>query len=112
MLGLRHGHPLEDQAMRYIVAVVGLALCAGVSAQGVKLDTDSAVTVRQSIESRSSSNGSSSSSSITSSVNADTGVSTSSIIGMTGSMCSTVVEGKRCEVTCQAPQVAQCGKGA
>jgi hypothetical protein len=31
---------------------------------------------------------------------------------MTGSMCNTVVEGKRCEVTCQAPQVAQCGKGA
>lgn len=98
--------------MRNLVAVLGLALCTSVSAQSVILDTDSPVTVRQSITSNSSSSSisSSNSSSVTNSVNADTGVSTSSIVGTTGSMCSTVVEGKRCEVTCQAPQVAQCGK--
>ena len=96
--------------MRDIVAVVGLALCTSVAAQSVILDTDSPVTVRQSIESQSSSNTSSSSSSVTSSVNADTGVSTSSIAGRTGSMCHAVIDGKRCEVACQVPQVAQCGK--
>jgi hypothetical protein len=48
---------------------------------------------------------------VTNSVNANTGAVTSSIIGRTGSMCSAVVEGTRCEISCQAPQVAQCGKG-
>ena len=32
-----------------------------------------------------------------------------SISGRTGSMCSTVYAGQRCEISCQAPQVAQCG---
>ncbi len=50
-------------------------------------------------------------SSVTSSVTTDgTGAATSSIVGRTGSMCSAVYEGQRCEVSCQAPQVAHCGK--
>ena len=32
-----------------------------------------------------------------------------SISGRTGSMCNTVYQGVRCEISCQAPQVAQCG---
>ena len=35
-----------------------------------------------------------------------------SISGRTGSMCSTVYQGLRCEISCQAPQVAQCGTPA
>ena len=35
---------------------------------------------------------------------------TSSMVGRTGSMCSAAYEGQRCEISCQAPQVAQCGK--
>jgi hypothetical protein len=50
-------------------------------------------------------------SSVTSSVTTDqTGVSTSQIVGRTGSMCSATHDGQRCEISCQAPQVAQCGK--
>ena len=100
--------------MKYLATVLGLALCTSVSAQSVILAPESPVTVRQSIESSSSTSSSSisSSSGVSSSVNADTGVNTSSIVGRTGSMCSTVVEGKRCEVTCQAPLLAQCGKSA
>lgn len=90
--------------MRHLMTVVALGLCTSVSAQSVVLDTGNPVTITNSIESRSSS-------SVASSVNADTGVSTSSIVGRTGSMCSAVVEGTRCEISCQAPQVAQCGKG-
>jgi hypothetical protein len=89
--------------MRYLVTVVALGLCTSVSAQSVVLDTDSSVTTRSTIESNTSS--------VTSSVDANTGVVTNSIIGRTGSMCSAVVEGMRCEISCRAPQVAQCGKG-
>jgi hypothetical protein len=32
-------------------------------------------------------------------------------MGSTGSMCSAVNESKRCEISCQAPQVAQCARG-
>ena len=39
-----------------------------------------------------------------------TSTQTNSIVGRTGSMCSAVVEGKRCDIQCRAPQVAQCGK--
>lgn len=39
-----------------------------------------------------------------------TGTTTNSIVGRTGSMCSSVYEGRRCEISCQAPQVAQCGE--
>src|SRR5687768_8853686 len=99
--------------MRYLATVAAFALCTGVSAQSVVLEPGSPVTVTNSISSNSSSSSitSNDSSSVTNSVNADTGVSTSSIVGRTGSMCSAVVEGRRCEITCQAPQVAQCGKG-
>ena len=52
-------------------------------------------------------------SSVTSSVITDgTGTITNSMVGGTGSMCSTVYDGQRCEISCQAPQVAQCGKAA
>ncbi len=90
--------------MRYLVTFVALGLCTSVSAQSVVLDTDSSVSTRTTIES-------SNASSVTNSVNGDTGAITSSIIGRTGSMCSAVVAGKRCKVACQAPQLAQCGKG-
>ena len=93
--------------MRHLVTVAALALCTSAWAQSVVLDTDSPVTSSTRIES----NSSSSSSSVSSSTNSDTGVSTNSIVGRTGSMCSTVVAGKRCEIACQAPQMAQCGKG-
>ncbi len=90
--------------MRYLLTVVALGLCTSVSAQSVVLDTDSSVSTRTTIESNNSS-------SVTSSVDAGgTGAITNSIVGRTGSMCSAVVEGKRCEVSCQTPQVAQCGK--
>jgi hypothetical protein len=49
---------------------------------------------------------------VTSSTTIDgTGTTTSSIVGRTGSMCSAVNDGRRCEISCQAPQVAQCAKG-
>jgi hypothetical protein len=52
-------------------------------------------------------------SSVTSSVTTDgTGATTRSITGRTGSMCSAGQEGQRCEISCQAPQVAQCGNGS
>ena len=86
--------------MKYLVTVVALGLCTSVSAQSVILDTDSPVTSRSTIESNSS----------WSATTGGTGAVTNSIVGRTGSMCSDVVEGKRCEVACQAPQVAQCGK--
>ena len=41
-----------------------------------------------------------------------TSTTTNSIVGRTGSMCSAIVEGKRCDIQCRAPQVAQCGKSA
>jgi hypothetical protein len=51
-------------------------------------------------------------SSVTSSMTTDsTGTTTSSIVGSTGSMCSAVNEGQRCEISCRAPRVAQCAKG-
>ena len=50
-------------------------------------------------------------SSVTSSIVTDsTGASTNSIVGSTGSMCRAAYDGERCEISCQAPQVAQCGK--
>ena len=41
-----------------------------------------------------------------------TGATTNSMSGRSGSMCSTVHEGRRCEIWCDAPQVAQCGRPA
>ena len=52
-------------------------------------------------------------SSVTSSVTTNTtGATTSSIVGSTGSMCSSTYDAQRCEISCQAPQIAQCGKAA
>jgi hypothetical protein len=51
-------------------------------------------------------------SSVTSTVTTDgTGATTRSIVGSTGSMCSVVSDTQRCEISCQLPQVAQCGSG-
>ena len=94
--------PME-LSMRILISVTVLALCTSVSAQSIKLDTDSPVSTTTTIESNSSS-------SVTSSGN--TSAVTHSVVGTTGSTCSTVVEGKRCEIACQAPQVAQCAKSA
>lgn len=50
-------------------------------------------------------------SSVTSSITVDgAGSTTNSMVGRTGSMCSSVYEGQRCEISCQAPQVAHCGQ--
>ena len=50
-------------------------------------------------------------SSVTSSVIIDgTGTTTNSMVGRTGSMCSSGYGSQRCEISCQAPQVAQCGE--
>jgi len=50
-------------------------------------------------------------SSVTSSVTVDgMGATISSMVGRTGSTCSSVYEGQRCEISCEAPQLAQCGK--
>ena len=54
--------------------------------------------------------------SVTSSTTIDSTGGTSSTItntisGSTGGMCSAENNGKRCEISCQAPQVAQCAKG-
>jgi hypothetical protein len=49
---------------------------------------------------------------VTSSTTVDgTGATTRSIVGSTGSMCSIVNDTQRCEISCQLPQVAQCGNG-
>ena len=89
-----------ELSMRHLMTVMALALCTSVSAQSIKLDTDSPVTTTTTIESNTSS-----------SVTSSTGAVTHSIVGTTGSMCSAVGEGRRCEIACQAPQMAQCEKG-
>ena len=93
--------------MRYLATVTALALCTSAWAQSVVLDTGNSVTSSTHLEQ----NSSTSSSSVSSSADGDTGVTTNSIVGRTGSMCSAVVEGKRCDIACQAPQMAQCGRG-
>ncbi len=118
--------------MRYLLTVAALGLCTSVAAQSVILGNDSSVTTSTTItnsagsshsssttsSSRSSdASGSTSSiisndgSSVTSSVGGTPAI-TNSIVGRTGSMCSAVLEGKRCEIACQAPEVAHCGNAA
>ena len=118
--------------MKHLVTLAALTLCTSVMAQSVISDgtssriisrdgsTVSAGTITSRDGSTVSSNTSSGSagsvildnqSSVTSSVTTDaTGATTRSMVGRTGSMCSTVYQGLRCEISCQAPQVAQCGK--
>lgn len=113
--------------MRYLITAAALALCTSVWADStVSSSVSSSVTnnvqsnVTSSVESTvgagSATGGAGSvildnQSTVTSSVDAgDTGAITSSIIGRTGSMCSAVYEGRRCEISCRAPEIAQCGK--
>lgn len=120
---------------KYLVTLAALGLCTSVFAQSVTAGGGSATIVGRdgstvsagpggaSITSGSgntvSSGGSPGSvildnqSSVTSSVTTDSTGTTSSTISnsSTGSMCSAVNAGMRCEISCQAPQVAQCWKG-
>ena len=118
---------------KYLVTLAALGLCTGVLAQSVVSGGGSStITSRDgstvsagpngaSVTSRNgntvSSGGAGSvmldnQSTVTSSITTDsTGTTTNSISGSTGSMCSAVNAGTRCEISCQAPQVAQCTKG-
>ncbi|HYC47852.1 MAG TPA: hypothetical protein VED01_20465 [Burkholderiales bacterium] len=121
---------------KYLVTLAALGLCTSVLAQSVISDgTGSSVSAGSAGATITSPDGSSVSagrrgaiitspeagnagsvildnqSSVTSSTTTDgAGATTNSIAGRTGSMCSAVYQGERCEIACQAPQVAQCGK--
>ena len=118
--------------MKHLVTLAALTLCTSVLAQSVTSDGTSSTIVSRdgstvsssTITSRDGSTVSSNTSSgnagsvildnqssVTSSVTTDsTGATTSSMVGRTGSMCSATYNSQRCEISCQAPQVAQCGK--
>src|SRR4051812_31446302 len=105
--------------MKRLVMLAALSLCTAALAQSVTSSGSSSTTVSHDASSVSSSTSSSSAgsvmldnqSSVTSSVTRDsTGNTTHSLSGRTGSMCSAVHKGQRCEISCQAPQVAQCTK--
>ena len=96
-------------AMRYLAASFALLL----SACGHPVDAGSATatggvsktastTITNSVQSNNSS-------SITSSTNAgSTSSNISSSVNNNESSCSTELNGKRCEISCQAPELAQC----
>ena len=93
--------------MRYLVTVVALGLCACGSADNiVSADATSATSARSSTSVTSSVNSTSSNTSVTSSTNVG---STTTATNATTS-CSADNDGKRCEVSCRSPQVAQCLK--
>ena len=95
--------------MKYLIAVAALGLCTSVLAESVIISRDGSTVS----SGRAGSVILDNQSSVTSSTTTDsTGVSSSSIVGRTGSMCSTTHAGQRCEISCQAPQVAQCEKDA
>jgi hypothetical protein len=104
--------------MKLLVTLAALGLSSSVLAQSViSNDTSSAIISRDASTVSSNTSGNPGSvmldnqSSVTSSVTTDgTGNTTNSIVGRTGSMCSAVHKGQRCEISCQAPQVAQCAK--
>lgn len=120
---------------KYLVTLAALGLCTSVLAQSVTAGGGAATIVGRdgstvsagpggaSISSSRNGNTVSSGgagsvildnqSSVTSSVTTDSTGTTSSTISnsRTGSMCSAVNEGMRCEISCQAPQLAQCSKG-
>ena len=98
--------------MKYLIAVVALGLCTAGAAQSI-ISSD----VSSSVDSRSSTSvtnsvTSNNSSSVTSSTNigGTTSAVTNSVVSRNGSMCSAELNGRRCEITCRAPKVAQCGK--
>ena len=105
--------------MKLLVTLAALSLSTGVLAQSV-ISNHTSSTIMSTEANTVSSNTSSGNpgsvmldnqSSVTSSVTTDsTGNTTNSIVGRTGSMCSAVHKGQRCEISCQAPQVAQCAK--
>ena len=117
---------------KYLVTLAALGLCTSVLAQSVLSNGTSSTIISRDGSTVSagpggagvtSRNGSSVSSggagsvildnqsSVTSSVTIDgTGTTSSSIVGRSGSMCSAVNDGQRCEISCQAPRVAQCAK--
>src|SRR5688572_10514824 len=117
---------MEHWTMRYLLTVVALGLCACGSADDIvaagatsSIDARSNTAATSSIDARSSTN-------VTSSVNSSnsTSVTSSTNVGSTTSMtnstttssgttsCSADNDGKRCEVSCRSPQLAQCRKGA
>ena len=104
--------------MKRLVTLAALGLCTSVPAQTVISNGMSSTMSHdaRSVSSNSSSGNAGSvildnQSSVTTSITTDgTGNSTNSIVGRTGSMCSAVHKGQRCEISCQAPQVAQCAK--
>ena len=109
--------------MRHLITAVALALCAsgaaftsGVADAAGSIDSRTSVNVSNSVNSSQStsvqsSTNSSNSSHITSSNDiGGTNMSTSSTVTDTGSTCSAEIDGKRCEISCRSPRVAQCGK--
>ena len=111
--------------VRYLASVAALALSAcGQPMDGGNRDgangtagTQPAAT-RSAVDSSSSSNVTSSvqtqnSSSVTSSTQTGGATSnTSSVVTGSDSSCSAELNGKRCDITCRAPQVAQCSNSA
>ena len=99
--------------MRYLVSVVALALCACGSADNVvsagaasSSDNTSSTSVTNSVNSNTSSN-----------VRSSTNVGSTTTMNSTSSnssttSCSTENNGRRCEVSCSAPLVAQCVKSS
>src|SRR5688500_846987 len=113
------GHFFLENGMKFLVTLAALGLCTSVMAQSVISNGTSSTIISRdgSTVSSSTSPGSAGSvildnqSSVTSSVTTDSsGATTNSMVGRTGSMCSAVHDGQRCEISCQAPQVAQCTK--
>ena len=130
---LREDKPMENCMKKYLVTLAALGLCTSVLAQSVISGGGSSTIVSRDGSTVSagpngaritSGNGNTVSSggagsvildnqsSVTSSTTIDsTGTTSSSIMGSSGSMCSAVNENTRCEISCQAPQVAQCARG-
>lgn len=99
--------------MRYLMIAAVLALSACGPAEHFAIDeargATSSVNSSNSTSVTSSVN-SSNSTSITSSNTGGTSTTISSTVNATDSTCSTSHNGKRCEVSCVSPQVAQCLK--
>jgi hypothetical protein len=94
--------------MRHLITLMALGLCTSGSAIAGSTSTIDSRTSTNVTNSITSNNSSSVSSSMD--VGGTSSTVTNSIVGRTGSLCSAEMSGKRCEVTCRAPQVAQCGK--
>ena len=94
----KSGKTIEAGDMKYLMTVAALGLCASVSANLAAFTGGSAIEL-------------SNVSSVTNAVTVgDAGIIANSIAGRTSSLCSAVIDDKRCEISCRAPQLAQCGK--